>query len=163
MVALAAILLAAGITWYLLQRAQPLVIPDPVHGPRVLIPSGSYQVLAPPARLALPAPQPRAETATAAAIDLLPLPPLATGHVLIAGETGSGKSTALLAVLQRRANVVVLDPYDDGQTWGGARVIGGDGDFAAIGEFMTQMQCLLSQRYQERAQMTICRTHRCHG
>lgn len=151
MAALAAILLAAGVTWYLLQRAQPLVIPDPVHGPRVLIPSGSYQVLAPPARPALPAPQPQSAPASATP-DLLPLPPLATGHVLIAGETGSGKSTALLAVLQRRSNVVVLDPHDDGRTWGGARVIGGGRDFAAIGDFMGQMQSVLSQRYQERAQ-----------
>lgn len=151
MAALAAILLAAGVTWYLMQRAQPLVIPDPVHGPRVLIPSGSYQVLAPPPRPALPAPQPQSAPASAAP-DLLPLPPLATGHVLIAGETGSGKSTALLAVLQRRSNVVVLDPHDDGRTWGGARVIGGGRDFAAIGDFMGQMQSVLSQRYQERAQ-----------
>ena len=29
------------------------------------------------------------------------LPPLARGHVLIVGETGIGKSTAMLAVLKR--------------------------------------------------------------
>lgn len=156
MAALSLLLLTAAVVWFLMQRAQPVIIPDAVHGPQVLIPSGSYQVLSPPTRLSLPAPPvpraPSTNTTETAVPDTLPLPPLATGHVLIAGETGSGKSTALLAVLGRRQGVVVLDPHDDGHTWGQARVIGGGRDFVAIGGFMEHMQTLLSERYQQRAQ-----------
>jgi hypothetical protein len=81
-----------------------------------------------------------------------PLPPMTSGHVLVAGETGSRKTTALRHVLARRQNVVVLDPHDDGRTWPhSARVVGGGRDFEAIAAFMDEMGQLLGDRYRERA------------
>lgn len=153
LLALAGVLLAANGLWFVMQRAKPVVIPDPVNGPRVLVPAGSYQVLSagrahPPA---LPAPAPTPALPAGSSPPQI-LPPLTVGHVLIAGETGSGKSTAMMAVLRRRSQVVVLDPHDDGRTWGQAQVIGGGRNFDAIGSFMTEMQQMLSERYRQRAQ-----------
>ncbi len=71
---------------------------------------------------------------------------------MIAGETGAGKTTALLAVLNPRQNVIVLDPHDDNATWGNAQVIGGGRDFEAIGHYMAYMKQLLSERYTLRSQ-----------
>lgn len=154
LLALAGVLLAASGLWFVMQRAKPVVIPDPVNGPRVLVPAGSYQVL-PAARAqhspALPASGPTPALPAGSSPPQI-LPPLTVGHVLIAGETGSGKSTAMMAVLRRRSQVVVLDPHDDGRTWGQAQVIGGGRNFDAIGCFMTEMQQMLSERYRQRAQ-----------
>jgi hypothetical protein len=145
----ALIILAGGVAYLLYQRSQPITVTD-ISGPRVLIPANSWQVL--PSRrqqpLALPAPNQTQETAVAP----IPLPPLAHGHILIAGETGSGKSTAMLAVLKRRQQVVVLDPHHAPGSWDNAQVIGGGRDFENIGRYMQQMHHLLSQRYTDRAQ-----------
>lgn len=143
----ALLMLASGVSYRLYQRSQPITVTD-VSGPRVLIPANSWQVL-PVQRpqLALTAAVPDAESAVTPIL----LPPLSQGHVLIAGETGSGKSTAMLAVLQRRQQVVVLDPHDTPGSWGSAQVIGGGRDFESIGQYMQQMTQLLSQRYSQRA------------
>lgn len=130
------------------QRSRPITVND-AHGPRVLIPANSWQVL-PSNRTAPALPEPTVQPETA--VTPIPLPPLAQGHVLIAGETGSGKSTAMLAVLKRRQQVIVLDPHDTPGSWGRAQVIGGGRDFERIGHTMQQMRQLLSQRYSQRAQ-----------
>lgn len=114
-----------------------------VGGTRYMLPR-QRQVSEPAAQLALPAP---AGEQTGPE----PLPPMTRGHVLIAGETGSRKTTALRHILERRQNVVVLDPHDDGQTWPErARIVGGGRDFEAIGAFMEEMQRLLVERYRDR-------------
>ncbi|MBK8985363.1 MAG: ATP-binding protein [Chloroflexi bacterium] len=145
---LALVILAGGVGYHLYQRSRPITVTD-VSGPRVLIPANSWQVLpARPSQRALPAPAEEGETA----VTPIPLPPLIHGHILIAGETGSGKSTAMLAVLRRRPQVVVLDPHDTPGSWGNAQVIGGGRDFESIGRYMQQMRLMLSQRYSQRAQ-----------
>jgi hypothetical protein len=142
------IILASGVSMMLYQRSRPITVND-VSGPRVLIPANSWQVLpSPRTPLALPEPNLPSETA----MTPIPLPSLRSGHVLIAGETGSGKSTAMLAVLKHRQQVVVLDPHNTPGSWGNAQVIGGGRDFESIGRFMQQMHHLLSQRYAQRAQ-----------
>lgn len=144
----AVVIVAIGFTYRLYQRSRPVVIND-VSGPRVLVPANSYQVLSSPARRpALPQPHAMLE----APATPVTLPPMTQGHILIAGETGSGKSTAMLAALKRRQHVIVLDPHDDNATWGQAQVVGGGRDFQAIGEYMEQMKHLLSDRYAQRAQ-----------
>lgn len=146
----ALVILACGVSYGLYQRSRPITVNDS-SGPRVLIPANGWQVLpvpraTPSPQLALPATT-DGETAVAPVL----LPPLTQGHVLIAGETGSGKSSAMLAVLQRRQQVVVLDPHDTPGSWGSAQVIGGGRDFESIGRYMRQMSQLLSQRYSQRA------------
>lgn len=149
-VVVTAIMTAAAAILILYQRSRPITVHDST-GPRVLVPLNSYQVLPSP-RPALAASVTPIETTPDSTMTPIPLPPLTQGHVLIAGETGSGKSTALLAVLRRRPNVVVLDPHDDSATWENARVIGGGRNFAAIETYLEQMKQLLSQRYQQRSQ-----------
>lgn len=89
---------------------------------------------------ALPAPRDAEE-------DPVLLPRFTQGHVLVAGETGSGKSNALRALLRHRQNVVVLDPHDEPGAWGGHTVIGGARDFGAIADYMDEMARLLDERY----------------
>lgn len=149
-VVVTAVMTAAAAILILYQRSRPITVHDST-GPRVLVPLNSYQVLPSP-RPVLAASVTPTETTPDSTMTPIPLPPLTQGHVLIAGETGSGKSTALLAVLRRRPNVVVLDPHDDSVTWENARVIGGGRNFAAIETYLEQMKQLLSQRYQQRSQ-----------
>lgn len=78
------------------------------------------------------------------------LPHIPRGHMLIAGETGSGKSTAAAAVAVTRANVRVLDPHWNGTDWPGLEVIGGGRDFEAIRASMDAMREMLRARYAER-------------
>ncbi|MFO7678823.1 MAG: type IV secretory system conjugative DNA transfer family protein, partial [Chloroflexota bacterium] len=145
---IAFIILACGVSMVLYQRSRPITVTD-VSGPRVLIPANNWQVL-PVQRTPRALPEPAADAETA--VTPVPLPALTSGHVLIAGETGSGKSTAMLAVLKRRRQVIVLDPHNTPGSWGDAQVIGGGRDFESIGRFMQQMHHLLSQRYAQRAQ-----------
>ena len=150
---IALIILAGGITFVLYQRSQPVTVTD-VNGPRILIPANSWQVL--PSRTATPRalPAPKSNSEIKKPSDPILLPPLAQGHVLIAGETDSGKSTAMLAVLKQRSQVVVLDPHASPSIWGQSQVIGGGRDFEAISQFMQQMRNLLSSRYAQRAKGT---------
>jgi hypothetical protein len=78
------------------------------------------------------------------------LPPIRNGHVLIAGETGSGKSTAMRSVLERRQNVTVLDPHAAPGEWGAAKVVGGGGRFADIESFLGTMLGELDRRMEQR-------------
>lgn len=116
-------------------------------------PGGPTVLNRPPALLPPPrVQQPRVTISTPAAEQApVPLPEVRYGHVLIAGETGSGKSTAMRAVLRPRAGVTVLDPHSAGGDWGAAQVIGAGRDFEAIREYMDGMGRLLSERYAERA------------
>lgn len=135
--------------YVVIRREQPVIVNDDNHRPQLIIHGGEVRALPMPRSqpLALPAP------AAPPDADLTPvaLPALTSGHVLIAGETGSGKSTAMMAVLNRRQNVIVLDPHDAPGTWGKATVIGGGRNFQAIGAFITQTAGLLNERYQQRA------------
>lgn len=79
------------------------------------------------------------------------LPEIKTGHVLIAGETGSGKSTAMKAILAPRNKVTVLDPHAEPSAWGNAHVIGGGRNFEAIEDYMSYMRRVLSERYASRS------------
>lgn len=109
------------------------------------LPSGQYQVM--PARpLALPAPQPPEINA-----EPIQLPRLESGHVMIVGVTGDGKSMALREIVAHRDNTTVLDPHDTPGAWGRANVIGGGRNFEAIRHFMAWMQDELNRRAQARA------------
>ena len=147
--ALASLLTLVMVGYVFVRREQPVIVNDNDHRPRLIIHGGEVRALPTPRSqpLALPAP------ATPPDDDLtpVPLPALKSGHVLIAGETGSGKSTAMMAVLNRRQNVIVLDPHDTPGTWGSATVIGGGRNFQAIGAFISQTAGLLNERYQQRA------------
>lgn len=122
----------AGDTWIMVDaNGAPMVLNRPL---RALPPVG-------PAPLALPA---------GATAEPVPLPPARRGHVLVAGETGSGKSSAMVEVLRARAGAVVLDPHWNGRDWGGARVIGGGRDFDAIRAYMDEMRRMLKERYEAR-------------
>ena len=85
-------------------------------------------------------------------MEIKPLPALPSGHVMIAGETGSGKSTAMIQVLKHRDNVTVLDPHDNTETWGEFRVIGGGRKFDQIAGYLQWMQTELQRRYRQRSQ-----------
>jgi hypothetical protein len=138
--------LLATLVYRFYQRSRPYVVHQ--AGDRPVIIAGSNQPyllprITAPEPLALPAGEPVARPSQ--------LPMLQSGHVLIAGETGSGKSTAMKAILSTRQNVTVLDPHDDQQTWSGAEVIGAGRNFQAIAEYMRYMKELLETRYAARA------------
>lgn len=101
----------------------------------------------PPEREQLALPVPRITTVDEPQV----LRPIPTGHILIAGESGSGKTTAARHVLVDRQNVVVLDPHDDRNTWpDGAEVVGGGRAFRAIDERIAQLESALQDRYGRR-------------
>lgn len=116
-----------------------------INGNHVLV-TGNYHLLPPPKierpqpPLSLPAPRGEVEQGET-------LPRFTVGHVLIAGETGSGKSSAMRAILQHRQRVVVLDPHAAPGAWGDAQVIGGGREFESIGAYMAQMEEMLDERY----------------
>jgi len=84
--------------------------------------------------------------------DPINLPVIREGHVLIAGETRSGKTTAMKAVLSQRENVTVLDPHNDSATWpSGMKVIGGGRKFEDISDFLNTMQSEFDSRFEQRA------------
>lgn len=115
------------------------------EGPRVIAPPT-------PPRAALPPPAPRLQISgpVVERLEPIPLPAVAGGHMLIAGETGSGKSTAAAVVATQRTGVRVLDPHWNGRDWAGLEVVGGGRDFEAIRAAMDEMRDLLRARYAER-------------
>lgn len=94
-------------------------------------------------RLALPAPE--------TAVQPVPLPKLDIGHLLIAGPTGAGKSTAMRALLAHRGQAVVLDPHAGPNDWAGKHVLGSGRNFAEIQTYMEWMLGELDRRAEQRA------------
>lgn len=122
----------AGDTWIMMDaNGAPMVLNRPLRA----LPSSAARPLALP---------------VSERVEPVPLPPARLGHVLVAGETGSGKSSAMVEILRSRAEAVVLDPHWNGRDWGGARVIGGGRNFDAIREYMDEMRRMLRGRYEAR-------------
>lgn len=140
-VGLAVLAMGFTLAYRIYMRTQPVMVNDS-SGPRVLIPSNSYQVLPQPARqLALPEPEPQADSSPVL------LPRLTYGHCLIVGVTGDGKSMALREIVDQRENVVVLDPHHMPGAWGAAKVID---RFSDIQDFMRWMLQELDRRIEQR-------------
>lgn len=72
-------------------------------------------------------------------------------HLLIVGETHSGKSTSARAVLAGRVQagdkIAILDPHGSPTNWGGIRAIGAGRDFAAIEGAMVELLAEMTKRY----------------
>lgn len=115
-------------------------------------PNGPTLLNRPPAQLTAGLPR-AALTVEAGHEPPIVLPEMRRGHVLIAGPTNAGKSTAMREVLRTRGgNVVVLDPhYSAEEGWGAARVVGGGRDYEAIRDYMDEMGRMLRERYEARA------------
>lgn len=73
-------------------------------------------------------------------------------HLLIVGETHSGKSTTAEAVLWGRVQssdqIVILDPHASPHAWRGVPAIGGGRDYPAIESAMTSLIAEMTSRYQ---------------
>lgn len=149
----AATALAAG-TWAVerLRRTRPQQAGDVWV---MLGPGGPVALNRPPANrpALLPAALPPAPITVSGPEAAVVLPEMRREHVLIAGETGSGKSHAMRTVLAARGErVVVLDPhYTEAEGWGAARVVGAGRDYGAIREYMGEMERMLRERYEARA------------
>lgn len=118
----------------------------------VLYHSEGPRVIAQP-QVALPRVEPRPQLTAGSAVETvapIPLPRIDAGHILIAGETGSGKSTAARLIAGQRGDVRVLDPHWNGRDWAGLEVIGGGRNFDAIRGSMDELRELLRVRYGER-------------
>jgi len=148
MIAIGAAILAGWVIW---AHAKPTVITYPDRAPTVMVhnPDGWRVLPAPrtnaPDRMLPPpvedAPRP------------VMLPALTKGHVLIVGNTGDGKSMALLGAVKSRGEAVtILDPHYTPGAWGNRRVIGAGGDYDAIINYMQWMNGELIRRMQLRAQ-----------
>lgn len=75
-------------------------------------------------------------------------------HLLIVGETGSGKSTAANALLSGRAAtdlICVIDPHATPTDWGGLPAIGAGRDYPAIDAALTALLAEMADRYDRRA------------
>lgn len=76
-------------------------------------------------------------------------------HVLIIGETGSGKSVAAKAILTARAkrgeDIIILDPHARPSTWNGLDAIGKGRDYQAIEQMIAILKAELDRRYKEYA------------
>ncbi|RMG77593.1 MAG: hypothetical protein D6711_01145, partial [Chloroflexi bacterium] len=132
------------------RASQPII---DARGQVLALPRNRYEML-PNAARQQPQSQPQDEAASGEWVDARPvmLPPLASGHVMIVGVTGDGKSMALREVIEhRQGEVVVLDPHYTPGAWGQVRVIGGGRDFEAIQSYMEWMDEELSRRAGQRA------------
>jgi hypothetical protein len=74
-------------------------------------------------------------------------------HILIIGETGSGKSVAAKAILTARAkrgeDIIILDPHARPNTWSGLDAVGKGRDYQAIEQMISILQLELDRRYKE--------------
>lgn len=147
--AAAAMALFAG-TWAVerLRRTRPQQAGDVWV---MLGPGGPVALNRPPAQL--PASLPRApitvSTPALPAETPVPLPVPRRGGWLVAGMRGSGKTTAIQAVLRGRAGArIVIDPHDQAGKWpSDVRVIGRSGDYEAIEAFLVEeMARVLAER-----------------
>lgn len=78
---------------------------------------------------------------------------LSKPHVLVLGETGSGKSTLVkYLVSQAAAPSIVLDSHASPDDWQGMTVIGMGRNYLAIGEAVSQLVNFMDSRYQARSQ-----------
>ncbi|MFM7888156.1 MAG: helicase HerA domain-containing protein [Pseudanabaena sp.] len=90
-----------------------------------------------------------------------PAPPLALSdikkalskpHILVLGETGSGKSTLVkFLVSESSAPAIVLDSHAALDDWQGMNVIGMGRNYAAIGQAVSQLVSFMDTRYQARS------------
>lgn len=79
------------------------------------------------------------------------LPPLATGHVLVVGVTGDGKTQALREIIEHRdGRVVVLDPHYTPGAWGAADVISAGGGYGRMLAFLREVDEELAERRRQR-------------
>lgn len=79
------------------------------------------------------------------------LPPMKTGHVLIVGETGAGKSTVANIILNARQNVLVLDPHASPYDWPGQKVVGAGQNYERLDMAISKIGGMLQNRYRQRA------------
>ncbi len=78
---------------------------------------------------------------------------LSKPHILILGETGSGKSTLVkFLVSHSSAASIALDPHAAPDDWQGMQVIGAGRKYQAIGEAATGLVELMDDRYDARAE-----------
>lgn len=133
------------------QQNQPVVYYDD-NGGKFVIPSNQVSNLSAAFVRAVKSTKPNQVSVTEETNNqIIDLPEIKEGHVLLAGETGSGKTTAMMAVLLPRQNVTILDPHDSGSTWGNSRVIGAGRNFEAISNYLMVMQKELETRFSQRA------------
>ena len=141
-------IVVSGIMVIRIRSTTPVVVETPT-GPTILV-NGSHWMTTNTPPLMLP--EPAARPLLPQGQQLPQFPKAENCHIMIAGETGSGKSTAARAFLQHRQNVVVLDPHYKPGSWGNVCVIGAERDYDSIGVFMEKMQGMLTERYVQRAQ-----------
>lgn len=75
-------------------------------------------------------------------------------HLLLVGETNSGKSTAANALLSGRADtdrIVIIDPHATPDDWGGLAAIGMGRNYGAINQALDLLLAEMKARYRRRA------------
>ena len=77
---------------------------------------------------------------------------LSKPHMLILGETGSGKSTLVkFLVASASCPSIVLDPHAAPDDWQGMKVIGAGRKYQDIGDEVSRLVALMDARYDERS------------
>ena len=75
-------------------------------------------------------------------------------HLMLVGETSSGKTTLARWVIARAASMatlIVLDPHAAPDDWHGVQVVGAGRQYDAINDLLAQLTDELDRRYQRRA------------
>lgn len=145
-VAMTAVAFLLFLAWRYWQLSRPVIA---TNGELLALPAGHYQQPRRALSVRTQTPEEEEETAVTTTMQL---PRLESGHVLIVGVTGDGKTMALREIVEHRSgDVVVLDPHYTPGAWGLVRVIGGGRDFDAIRDYMRWMDDELTRRSQQRA------------